>query len=142
MKTVSIILTKEDVKKSRARLTFWIVAFLLSLVLLFLIGPLELFMFPVVGLFFSLLSWYSNGKYLKQRGNIITKNTAYVNAVKNDLFVIRVITVFWTIVFGVLMLLYAIVNYRSLIAFLPFLVFFFLIFQNRKILLSRALKKS
>jgi hypothetical protein len=141
MKSVSIIVTREELKESQELIKFWVALFVVSIMLSLVIRFFDTILLSVSGLFFSLLSWLSNTKYLATRGKVVSKNVVDINSAKNSLMVLNIMNAFWIVFFGVLSLLFIIVDYRNALGFLPIFAFMAYITIRRKNLIARSLKK-
>jgi hypothetical protein len=141
MKTVSIIMTREEVKRGTNYLKFWVVLFILAVILsIFTESPQNLFPL-IVGFFLALITWYSNHRYSKIKGNIVSKSVIDINSLKNSLLLIKLLITFYLIFFGFITIIFMIGDFKNSIGLLLLLLFILFVFFRRKKLLSKYIKK-
>jgi len=141
MKNISITTTRDYVKKIVKFYQIWTIAFILVGALNIFIGNSSTFIMLITGLFLALIGWYSNNRLLKSKGNIIFKVVMDITAVRTSLLHEKIIFVFILIFVGFLALISVIVDYKTIIGYLTFLIFILLTINNRMKFLSNSIKK-
>jgi len=104
MKTVTIILTKKDAKKNLRFYQFWTLLFILLLIVGLYYDFIYTIGFSIVGLILGLIFLYFNHRYLKTKGNIVSKSITDINSVRNTLLYYKIFIIFWFIVIILLFL--------------------------------------
>ena len=136
MKTVTIILTKKDARKSLRFYQFWTLLF----VLLFVIGIYYNFSytiaFSIVGFIISVIFSYFNHRYLKTKGKTVSKSIIDINSVRNSLLYYKIFIAFWFIT----MILLFFTGFDGILASTLF-IFAIIVFYRRLKFTSSFLKK-
>ena len=143
MKNISVIVTKEDVKKNVRLFKIWTTIFILLIIFSTFIGNIAPnFTFYIVGLFLSSTYWYFNHKSLKAKGNTISKTIIDVNSIKNSLLYSKIILIFWIIFVGSFLVILTIEKSEMIMGtFFVFIFLLILLYRRIKFLSNYLIKK-
>lgn len=141
MKNITITTTREDVKKAVSYFRLWAILFILIIVLNVFLGTPATSVLLILGLFLSLIGWYSNTKLLRTKGNVLSKTVMDINTVKTSLMYEKIVSVFILLFIGFIIFISAIADYQTIIGYLTFFVFVLFNFYIRKKRLSKFIKK-
>jgi len=142
MKSISIIVTKEDAERSVRFYRLWTIIFLLLTIFSIFIGNIiPNFFFYIIGLFLALVPLYLNYKDLKTRRKIVSKTTTDLNSIKNSLLYLKIVSIFWLILAGSILVIIIIAQSEMVIGFLFLFMFILTQFYRRMKLFSHYLRK-
>jgi len=124
MKSVSIITTREDVKRNIKFYKIWIAIF----ILLIIVSPFtnkaaSNFFFCALSLFLASIGLYVNKKYLKPKDKIVSKTITDINNIKNALLVDKIMLIFYLVIMGIFIISGIIARSDDVIGILFFFIF-------------------
>jgi hypothetical protein len=140
MKSVSVSVTRGDVKKNISFYRFWtIVFFILILISSFFKGLV--FIYHSAGLFLALVYWYFNNRSLGVKGNIISKAVMNEDSFKGSIMLANATFVGWLAMSALLLGMIVMFRPDMFIDTFFFFVFVLWIIHKRVSLFSKSIKK-
>jgi hypothetical protein len=132
MKSVSIILTREDVKRNMRFYEIWILIFVLLLITsTFTRNAVSNFIFSIMPLFVASIGFFINKRYLKEKGKVISRTVTDMINIKNSLLVDKIMIVFYLVLMGLLVVIGMIEKSDDIIGVSFFFVFILSVFYKR-----------
>ncbi|MFH1229211.1 MAG: hypothetical protein V1678_02170 [Candidatus Aenigmatarchaeota archaeon] len=136
MKNVSVVITRDAVKKNIAFYKFWVLVFF-ALIIISSSFKGMVFIYHSAGLFLALVYWYFNNKSLQVKGIIISKTVMSEDSFKGSSLLSKATFIGWIILSGIVINMIAMSRPEMLIDTLFFFVFVLLVLYKRMRLSAR-----